>query len=203
MNAFKKIGIVASFIFPLYILSGCDTPSHISVGVHYSNPSWAPPYYNGVRYYYLPDIEAYYDLSGQEFIYLDRGQWLFSPVLPSIYSGYDLYNGFVVALNFGVYQPWMHHQFYVSHYPRFYYRNIYRGLDHSNIRGFNENERKPFYWKQEDRNRIDDLRKNEKMDRKIENPRQPQTPNYYGRRIGQPVKVQPQMREAKPKKRKG
>lgn len=203
MRALKKIGIVACFIIPLYMLPGCDTLSYVSVGVHYSNPPWAPPYYSGVRYYYLPDIEAYYDLSDQEFIYLDRGQWLFSPTLPSIYSGYDLYNGFVIALNFGVYQPWMHHQFYVSHYPRYYYRNVYRGADYPNIRGFNENERKPFYWRQEDRNKIDDLRKNERIDRKVENPRQPQLPNYYGRRIGQPVKVQPQMRENKPRKRKG
>ena len=203
MKALKKIGIIASFIFPLYMLQGCDTPSYLSVGVHYSNPSWAPPYYNGVRYYYLPDIETYYDLSDQEFIYLDRGQWLFSPMLPSIYGGYDLYNGFVIALNFNVYQPWMHHQFYVSHYPRFYYRNVYGGVNISTIRGFNENVHKPIYWRQEDRNRLDDLRRNEKIERRTENIRQPQPPGYYGRRIGQPVKVQPQMRENKPRKRKG
>ena len=201
MKTFKKISIVIAFAVSIYGLSGCGTPSYVSLGVQYTNPGWAPPYYNGVRYYYLPDIECYYDLSDQEFVYLNNSQWLFSPVLPSIYGSYDLYNGFVIALNAGVYQPWLHHQYYVSHYPRYYYHNTYRNMDISTIRGFNENERKPILWKQEDRNRINDIRKNEKVERKVESPKQPQSPNYYGKKIGQPVKVRPQMKENKGKKK--
>ncbi len=197
MKTFKKISLVIVFAVSLYGLTGCGTQSYMSMGVQYSNPSWAPPYYSGVRYYYFPDIEAYYDLSGQDFIYLDNGQWLFSPSLPSIYGGYDLYNGFVITLNYNVYQPWMHHQYYVSHYPRYYYHNVYRGADFSTIRGFNENERKPIYRGQEDRNRINNPPKNESPVRKIETPKQPQKPNYYGKNIGQPVKVKPQMKENK------
>lgn len=178
-------------------LTSCGTTSFISAGVQYTNPSWAPPYQSGVRYYYLPDIEAYYDLSDQDFIYLDNGQWLFSPLLPLMYSGYDLYNGFVIALNFNVYQPWMHHQNYVSHYPRFYYRNVYRDAEITTIRGFNENERKPIYWKQEDRDRINDLRKNDRNERKQEVTPPPQRTGYYGKNIGQPVKVRPNMKENK------
>ncbi len=204
MKTLKKISIIAVFVISLYGLSGCSTPSHMTFGVHYTNPSWAPPYYAGVRYYYLPDIEVYYDLTDGEFVYLHNGQWLFSPVLPPAYSGYDLYNGFVISLNVNVYQPWLHHQYYVSHYPRYYYRSIYHNADISTFRGFSENERKPIYWKQEERNRINDLRKNDKVERKIETPRQPQQPNYYGKKIGQPVKVKPQMKENKQgKKRRG
>jgi hypothetical protein len=69
------------------------------------------------------------------------------------------------------------------------------------IRGFNENVRKPFYWKQEDRNRINDLRKNPKVEKKADTPKPPQKPNYYGKKIGQPVKVRPQMKEKKPGKK--
>ncbi|MGE5107288.1 MAG: hypothetical protein ACM3H8_07075 [Sphingobacteriales bacterium] len=195
MKTLKKITIAVAFIISLSGLTSCGTTSMISAGVHYTNPSWGPPYYSGVRYYYLPDIEVYYDLSNQDFIYLDHGQWLFSGTLPSIYMGYDLYNGFVIALNFNVYQPWMHHQYYVSHYPRFYYNNVYRTAERPNIRGYNENERKPFYWNQGDRNRINELRKSEKMDRRQEILRQPQKTGYYGKNIGRPVKVKPNMRE--------
>ena len=196
MKNLAAIGISAILVISLSGLAGCGTPSSLMVGMHYAHPSWAPPYASGVRYYYLPDIEVYYDLSDQEFIYLDNGQWLFSPVLPSMYSGFDLYNGFVIALNLDVFQPWMHHQYYVSHYPRYYYHNYYHA-DLASIRGFNERDRKPIYWRQEERDRINDLKRNERPEKKIEIFRPPQAPHYYGRNIGQPVKVRPQMKESK------
>lgn len=202
MKNFKKISIAIRLIISLSILTSCDTTSFISAGVQYANPSWAPQYYPGVRYYYLPDIEAYYDLSNQEFIYLDNGQWLYTNTLPSIYSSYDLYNGFIIALNFNVFQPWMHHQYYVSHYPRYYYRNVYNDGEINNIRGYNENERKPFNWKPQDRDRMNDRRKNEQPQKRQEVSRPPQRTNYYGRDIGQPVKVRPNMRENKPGNKK-
>ena len=196
MKTLRKIGIAATLAILLNSLQGCTSPSHLSAQVQYSSPLWAPPYYAGVRYYYLPDIEVYYDLSDQEFVYLDDGQWIFSPVLPAMYSWYDLYNGFVIALDIGVYQPWLYHHYYVSHYPRYYYRNYYNNKDISAIRGFNENARKPFYWRQEDRDRIVDLKKSENKPviRKTEPPRQPQHTNYFGKNIGHPVRVTPQMR---------
>jgi hypothetical protein len=178
-------------------LNGCVTTSLVNQRMQYSNPPWAPAYNPGVRYYYIPDIETYYDLSDQGFVFLDNGQWLFSNTLPPIYSGYDLYNGYVIALNQSVYQPWMHHQFYVSNYPRFYYRSLYSNTEIQNIRGFNENERKPVYWKQEDRERMNELRQRNSSESKHEISRPPQNSNYYGKRIGQPVKVQPHMRENK------
>jgi hypothetical protein len=176
-------------------LNGCATTSLVDQGMQYSNPAWAPAYYPGVRYYYIPDIETYYDLSTRDFVYLDNGQWLFSRTLPSFYNGYDLYNGYVIALDRDVFQPWMHHQFYVSNYPRFYYRSVYNNTEIPNIKGFNENQRKPVYWKQEDRERMNVLRRNENTENKPVISRPPQNSNYYGRRIGQPVRVQPHMRE--------
>lgn len=194
------MSLTCSLLMAVFTFSSCDPSSIVtSVRMQYSNPGWAPPYYSGVRYYYLPDIEVYYDLSDQEFVYLDNGRWLFSPNLPPMYSNYDLYNGFVISMNYGVFQPWMHHQYYVSHYPRYYYQNVYRDGDRANIRGFNENESKPIMWKQEDRNKIEDLRKNEKNDRKIESPKPPQQPNYYGKEIGKPVKLKPQMKDKEKK----
>ena len=135
-------------------------------------------------------------------MYLDNGQWFFSSVLPPLYAGYDLYTGFVISLNVNVYQPWMHHQYYISHYPRYYYHSTYRN-DFANIRGFNENEKKPVYWRQEDRTRINDLRKNDKPLIKPDVHKQPQQPVYRGKIIGQPVKVKPEMKEKKPTRKSG
>lgn len=195
MKTLKKTFAAIAFLISLLGTTGCEPPNHLGIGIQYSNPIWAPPYYSGVRYYYLPDIEVYYDLSGQDFIYLDNAQWIFSPVLPSIYRGYDLDNGFVIALNTGVYQPWLHHQYYVSHYPRYYYHNYYKPAERPTIRGFNENERRPILWRTDDRNRRVDLRTFEKKDIKIQPNRTPQPTNYYGKNIGLPVKVRSIMKE--------
>jgi hypothetical protein len=165
----------------------------------YPNPEWAPAYYSGVRYYYMPDIEVYYDLSNRDFVYLENGQWMFSNYLPPAYNGYDLYTGYVISLNFNVFEPWMHHHYYVAHYPRYYYHNVYKRDEIAGIRGFNENERKPIYWKPEERGRVEESRRHDhdRDERKPEPTRAPQQPHYYGREIGKPVPVHAQMRENK------
>lgn len=200
MKYLRKMGIAILILISLSGTTGCGT-SFMSVGVQYTNPSWAPPYHPGARYYYLPDIEVYYDLSGGEFVYLDNGRWMFAGSLPSLYSGYDLFNSFVVVLNFSIYQPWMHHHEYVSHYPRYYYHNTYQDTDFPNIRGFNENDRKPIYWRKEDRDRIPELKRTEK-DRAPFTHKEPQKTNYYGKKIGFPVKVKAAMKEIKKKQNK-
>lgn len=155
MKQFKNNILIASAMLFALIFSGCDMYSYVTPvsQTRYENPQWAPPYYQGVRYYYLPDIEAYYDLSSRQFVYLSNGRWYDSSECPSIYAGFDLNDCFAIALNVNVYQPWMHHQYYVSHYPRYYYRDYY---DHSNIpyvRGFNENSRSAIYWPESQRSR--------------------------------------------------
>ncbi len=177
----------------VWLMAGCGTPAYVGTEIQYANPDWAPTYVPGVRYYYFPDIEAYYDLSDQEFVYLDNGQWLFSPQLPGLYAGFDLYSGFVVSLDWHVYQPWMHHQFYVSHYPRYYYRSYYPGQDYHNLRGFDENYRKPFYRGSQGlpgQNLPRGLPRNQPP---AQHP-VPQPSRYYGKPIGRPVRVTPQMR---------
>ena len=155
MKRLKKTSRIVLTLLFVSFLSGCDLYTYVTppTQVRYDNPAWAPPYYPGVRYYYLPDIETYYDLTSQEFVYLDNGQWTYSRNLPYIYAGYDLDNCFTVAIDFNTYQPWLHYQYYVSHYPRYYYRDYY---DHSNIpyvRGFNENSKSDIYWSENERNR--------------------------------------------------
>ncbi|HEX4875959.1 MAG TPA: hypothetical protein VFV31_04755 [Chitinophagaceae bacterium] len=174
--------------------AGCDTPFLITTSFGDTNPPWAPPYYNGARYYYFPDEEMYYDLSGHQFVYLNNGQWLFTPTVPAVYSHTDLYNSFIITLNITVYQPWMHHQYYVSHYPRYYYHNVYGGNRYPDLRGFNENERKPIFWQPGERERINELRRNPPPPPKPAVQPPPQKTNYYGKPIGQPVKVKPNMR---------
>ena len=193
MRYCKKLIPVALVATVLFGLSGCGSAYPVSAGVSYANPEWAPPYSAGVRYYYLPDIETYYDLSNNDFVYMDDGQWRFSASLPGMYDGYDLYNGFEIALNRSVYQPWLHNQYYSSNYPRYYYRNKYHATE--GVRGFNENVRQPIY-----RNTVANNRPNPQQ-RVNGNQRPPftrpaQMPSYRGKNIGQPVKVRSNMRQS-------
>ena len=202
MKAFKKIWVLLLLFISLYGTPGCDTTSHGYASVQYVNPPWAPPYYPGIRYYYFPDIETYYDLSSRDFACLQNGQWLFSDYLPANYAWFDLYSGFVIALHFNVFQPWMHHQYYVSHYPRYYYHNVYGYKEFPDIRGFNENERKPIHRQPGDVNRAYAPAGNDNIEKRQQISRPPQAPNYYGKDIGQPVKVRPNMKESNQPKSK-
>jgi hypothetical protein len=155
MKKLKEAAAVVIILLILSMFTGCETYRYGSSASQpvYENPQWAPPVYPGIRYYYLPDIECYYDIYSREFIFLDHAQWIYSPTLPYMYPGFDLNNCFVVVVNSNIYQPWMHHQYYVSHFPRYYYRDYY---DHSNIpwvRGYDENFRRAVYWKENERDR--------------------------------------------------
>ena len=246
MKRLRKLAVLAMTALFVSAFSGGQVSciSTASAQDSYQNPAWAPPYSPGVRYYYLPDIETYYDLSTQEFVYLYDGQWCFSLNLPPMYADFDLNDCFSIALNVNVFQPWMHHHYYVSNYPRYYYRDYY---DHNNIpyvRGFNENMKKAIFYAPNERSRArswdgsaqvtdrqfryskEDLQQrqnaqnnnanfdhssgnnNVRQQQQNANTRQqqpqqnvnvkpsraPQSTNYYGKNIGQPVKVQPQMR---------
>lgn len=155
MKKIKGWVAVAVMLLSMTIFNGCSTyrQGTNESQTSYENPQWAPSYSDGIRYYYLPDIESYYDIYTQEFIFLNHAQWIYSPYLPMIYPDFNLNNSFIVVVNSNIYQPWMHHQYYVSHFPRYYYRDYY---DHSNIpyvRGFNENSRSAIYWSENERDR--------------------------------------------------
>lgn len=112
-------------------------------------PNWAPAYDNTNRaqYYYLPDIECYYDIVNHDFVYLENNQWMFTNTLPPAYDWYDLNSCYTVILDAKVHEPWMHYSYYVSHYPRYYYRTYYKDRisDNRRVWGFNENDRKEVY----------------------------------------------------------
>jgi len=73
--------------------------SQVSVNINLLNPPlWGPAGYTEVRYYYLPDVQAYYDIQTTRFIYYSGGAWVQRPELPWRYRNYDLYGGYKVVL---------------------------------------------------------------------------------------------------------
>jgi len=190
---------LAVVLFLLFFSSCSSTTSiaqTVDVGVNITPPFWAPTYENvdRIHYYYLPDIECYYDVWNQEFVYLDDGNWMFASQLPSFYSWYNFNaDPFVVVLDWHVHEPWMHHHFYVAHYPRYYYRSVYK----DNVRtpsGFNENIKTVVYNRSTIANKtIEQKREPVSNEAKVKETRPSQKMNYYGNTVGSPVHVQKNM----------
>jgi len=110
----------------------------ISVNVHIGTPpAWGPYGYEGVRYYYLPDVEAYYDVQTSMFIYLSGQNWIHRSYLPSRYRNYDLYHGYkVVMKDYHGNTPYYNHNAYKSRYGK-----GYRGAQQRTIGNRNSNVR--------------------------------------------------------------
>lgn len=93
MNYFKII------IFGALLLFSNAMKSQVSVNVNIGTaPQWGPVGYTEERYYYLPDVEAYYDINTSMFIYYEENVWIHRTYLPRRYSNYDLYSGYKVVL---------------------------------------------------------------------------------------------------------
>lgn len=87
--------IVAGFI----LFMSSNTQAQVAVNVNIGTaPSWGPAGYSNIDFYYIPDIESYYDIRLSQFIYFDHGRWVHSRKLPKHYVNYDLYHGYKVVL---------------------------------------------------------------------------------------------------------
>lgn len=83
----------------IILLVSISIQAQVSVNVNIgTRPAWGPAGYSNVGYYYLPDIEAYYDIRASQFIYFSGGRWIRSRYLPRQYRNYDLYSGYKVVL---------------------------------------------------------------------------------------------------------
>ena len=94
MKTFKLL------VFGIMLMLAGSAQSQLSVNVHIGTPpAWGPSGYNDVRYYYLPDVEAYYDVQTSMFIYISGNRWIHRSYLPTRYRNYDLYHGYKVVMN--------------------------------------------------------------------------------------------------------
>jgi len=94
-----------------------------------SRPEWAPQGYEDSRYYYLPDVESYYDVENSMFIYYEGNSWVHRSYLPNRYRNYDLYGGYKVGL--GDYRgntPYYNHREYRTRYANGRNRSVQRTI---------------------------------------------------------------------------
>jgi len=51
-----------------------------------------------LRYYYFPNLEAYFDIKKNIYYYTQNGKWIIADEIPAGYKGYSLYNKCRVAI---------------------------------------------------------------------------------------------------------
>ena len=111
-------------------LAAAPAKAQVSLSVNIgSQPQWGPRGYDHVDYYYLPDVDCYYDVPSRNYIYLEGGNWVHRGYLPARYRDYDLYGGRKVVINSR--NPWLHHNTYRTRYVTNYRgRGYYGGYNH-------------------------------------------------------------------------
>jgi hypothetical protein len=117
-------------VFGLALSMAPAIQSQITFGVQIGvAPAWGPAGYSDTRYYYLPDVEAYYDVQTSMFIYNDGGVWVRRGHLPERYRDYDLYGGYKVVMNdYRGESPYSHFNEHRSRYGRGYHRDGQRTI---------------------------------------------------------------------------
>lgn len=105
------------------LIFASEAHAQVSVNVNMgSPPQWGPVGYSGVQYYYLPDVEAYYDVRSSNFIYFSGGNWIHRKQLPNHYRNYDLYNGYkVVMTDYRGKAPYTYYKEHKSKYAKGYH----------------------------------------------------------------------------------
>lgn len=120
------------------LLSAGASDAQVQVGLQINigvQPQWGPVGYTHVEYYYMPDIDCYYYVPRQQFVYMDGGQWRFAASLPARYGSYDMYRGYKVVVNEP--RPYLRGDYYREQYRQ--YRGAYGQQvairDHHHVEG--------------------------------------------------------------------
>src|ERR1051325_9202220 len=96
----KKTILIVTLLLSGFVFKTAIAQVHVRLNVNIgAQPVWGPVGYDHVEYYYMPDIDAYYYVPTRQYIYQERGRWLFAASLPPRFHNYDVYTGYKVVIN--------------------------------------------------------------------------------------------------------
>lgn len=110
----KKLFYMVVFLSAFAFVKPATAQVNVSINIG-SQPLWGPGGYDYARYYYMPEMDVYYDVSNRYYTYYHGGSWVTHRSLPSRYRHYDLHRTYKVVINEG--RPWRHHR---SHRDRYH-----------------------------------------------------------------------------------
>jgi len=108
----KKIIFATAIAVMGFINSQAQLSFSLNLG---TQPAWGTTGYDRADYYYIPDIDAYYDISRRMYVYRNGRRWITARSLPPRYRNADLYHMHKVVIN-NDRDPWMHHDRYYKEY---------------------------------------------------------------------------------------
>jgi hypothetical protein len=96
----KKLIFMAAILFSCVAIQKADAQVRVSLGLNInSQPEWGPVGYNHAEYYYMPDIDTYYDVPNHQYVYYENNVWIHNRVLPQRFGNYDRYHSYKVVVN--------------------------------------------------------------------------------------------------------
>lgn len=101
-------------LLPNYNYPSVDVTINIDL-----QPAWGPIGYDYAAYYYMPEINIYYDVNHSRFYYQSNNRWIGVEYLPPSYRVYDLFKIYKVVINYD--HPWEYNRNHRSQYK--HYRN--------------------------------------------------------------------------------
>ncbi len=155
----KKILLSTLLLTGILFIGHSFAQVRVNLNINLGNrPSWGIP--GNVRgdFYYLPEIDCYYDIPQRQFLYFDGRGWRGSAMLPDRYRQYDLYRGFKVMINQP--RPYLNGHYYRNQYLS-YYNNYHRNRAPQMMA--------PNYPNRYDDNRYDRRRENDWDDNRYDN----------------------------------
>jgi hypothetical protein len=96
----KKTILIVALLMSGFVFQTASAQIRVSINANIgSQPVWGPVGYDRADYYYMPDIDVFYNVQSRQYVYQDRGRWIFVYNLPMRYRYYDLNNGYKVVIN--------------------------------------------------------------------------------------------------------
>jgi hypothetical protein len=117
----KKVVLIIAVVAMTAYSTLASAQFSVSVNVGNTNRCDAPR--NEIAYYYLPEIEAYYDTYDSVYIFYTPRGWMRSRFLPDYCRDYDVVNGYRVALDYRGNAPF---DYFDNHRARYYVERNYR-----------------------------------------------------------------------------
>ena len=102
----------AALVGAIALLATPQARAQAGVNIHIGAPGWGPQVPRGTQYYYIPEIDGYYDLYAQQYLVYDDGYWV---TVPELY-GYDPYRFHPVVIAYRGREPWCQRDYYHQRY---------------------------------------------------------------------------------------
>ncbi|WP_153799572.1 hypothetical protein [Foetidibacter luteolus] len=112
----KKFILLAAIVSGVMFTGNAKAQVNVNINIG-AQPVWGPVGYDHVDYYYLPDIDVYYNVPQKQYVYFDNGRWMFASALPYRYRNYDIYRGYKVVINEP--RPYLHNNVYRVKYKNY------------------------------------------------------------------------------------